>query len=79
MIDPVTEEEGCEDGSFMMTCMPSRYEITQLTVTGEWTTPNINEVCLLINVFGPFLFSLRYPTLSLFRFVTRLETKVYIS
>lgn len=46
MIDPVTEEEGCEDGSFMMTCMPSRYEITQLTVTGEWTTPNINEVCL---------------------------------
>jgi len=48
MIDPVTEEEGCEDGSFMMTCMPSRYEITQLTITGEWTTPNINEVCLSI-------------------------------
>lgn len=51
MIDPVTEEEGCEDGSFMMTCMPSRYEITQLTVTGEWTTPNINEVCLLLISF----------------------------
>ncbi|KAG7541271.1 Ribosomal protein S5 domain 2-type fold [Arabidopsis thaliana x Arabidopsis arenosa] len=47
MIDPVTEEEGCEDGSFMMTCMPSRYEITQLTVTGEWTTPNINEAMQL--------------------------------
>lgn len=46
MIDPVTEEESCEDRSFMMACMPSRYEITQLTVTGEWTTPNINEVCL---------------------------------
>lgn len=48
MIDPVTEEEGCEDGSFMMTCMPSRSEITQLTITGEWTTPNINEVRLSI-------------------------------
>jgi exosome complex RNA-binding protein Rrp42 (RNase PH superfamily) len=47
MIDPVTEEEGCEDGSFMMTCMPSRYEITQLTITGEWTTPNINEAMQL--------------------------------
>ncbi|CAA7025255.1 unnamed protein product [Microthlaspi erraticum] len=47
MIDPVTEEEGCEDGSFTMTCMPSRYEITQLTITGEWTTPNINEAMQL--------------------------------
>ncbi|CAN6987850.1 hypothetical protein IGI04_001706 [Brassica rapa subsp. trilocularis] len=47
MIDPVTEEEGCEDGSFMMTCMPSRSEITQLTITGEWTTPNINEAMQL--------------------------------
>uniref|UniRef100_A0A0D3DGE6 Uncharacterized protein n=1 Tax=Brassica oleracea var. oleracea TaxID=109376 RepID=A0A0D3DGE6_BRAOL len=27
MIDPVTEEEGCEDGSLMMTCMPSRNEV----------------------------------------------------
>ncbi|KAF8051274.1 hypothetical protein N665_1756s0013, partial [Sinapis alba] len=41
------EEEGCEDGSLMMTCMPSRYEVTQLTITGEWTTPNINEAMQL--------------------------------
>ncbi|RYR49604.1 hypothetical protein Ahy_A07g036121 [Arachis hypogaea] len=27
----------------MITCMPSRYEITQLTFTGEWSTPMINE------------------------------------
>ena len=29
MIDPVTEEEGCEDGSSIVTCIPSRYEVTQ--------------------------------------------------
>lgn len=45
MIDPVREEEGCENGSLMMTCMPSRCEVTHLTITGEWTRPNINEVC----------------------------------
>lgn len=28
----------------MIACMPSRYEVTQLTVTGEWSTPNFNEV-----------------------------------
>nr|AFK35435.1 unknown [Lotus japonicus] len=43
VIDPISEEENCQDGSTMITCMPSRYEITQLTVTGEWSTPKINE------------------------------------
>lgn len=28
----------------MITCMPSRNEVTQLTVTGEWSTPKIHEV-----------------------------------
>ncbi|KHN05671.1 Exosome complex component MTR3 [Glycine soja] len=37
VIDPVLEEENGQDGSLMITCMPSRYEITQLTVTGECT------------------------------------------
>ncbi|KAK2380267.1 Exosome complex component RRP41-like [Trifolium repens] len=43
VIDPISEEENCQDGSLMITCMPSRYEITQLTVTGEWSTSKINE------------------------------------
>ncbi|KAK7262294.1 hypothetical protein RJT34_29860 [Clitoria ternatea] len=43
VIDPILEEENCQDGSLMIACMPSRYEITQLTVTGEWSTPKINE------------------------------------
>ncbi|ESW04267.1 hypothetical protein PHAVU_011G080900 [Phaseolus vulgaris] len=43
VIDPILEEENCQDGSLMITCMPSRYEITQLTVTGEWSSPRINE------------------------------------
>ncbi|XP_028808016.1 exosome complex component RRP41-like [Neltuma alba] len=43
VIDPTSEEESCQDGSLMITCMPSRYEITQLTVTGDWSTPKINE------------------------------------
>ncbi|OIW00486.1 hypothetical protein TanjilG_05836 [Lupinus angustifolius] len=43
VIDPIFEEENYQDGSLMITCMPSRYEITQLTVTGEWSTPKINE------------------------------------
>ncbi|KAK7341853.1 hypothetical protein VNO80_24793 [Phaseolus coccineus] len=43
VIDPILEEEKCQDGSLMITCMPSRYEITQLTVTGEWSSPKINE------------------------------------
>ncbi|KAJ7981014.1 Exosome complex component RRP41-like [Quillaja saponaria] len=43
VIDPVLEEESYQDGSLMITCMPSRYEVTQLTVTGEWSTAKINE------------------------------------
>ncbi|XP_021896203.1 exosome complex component RRP41-like [Carica papaya] len=43
IIDPVLEEESHQDGSLMITCMPSRYEVTQLTITGEWSTPKINE------------------------------------
>ncbi|WCJ38117.1 Exosome complex component RRP41-like [Euphorbia peplus] len=43
VIDPILEEESCEDGSLMITCMPSRYEVTQLTVTGEWSAAKMNE------------------------------------
>ncbi|KAF3454980.1 hypothetical protein FNV43_RR05428 [Rhamnella rubrinervis] len=43
IIDPILEEESCQDGSLMITCMPSRYEVTQLTVTGEWSAPKISE------------------------------------
>ncbi|XP_052172154.1 exosome complex component RRP41-like [Diospyros lotus] len=43
VIDPVLEEESYQDGSLMITCMPSRNEVTQLTVTGEWSTPKIHE------------------------------------
>ncbi|PRQ33521.1 exosome complex component RRP41-like [Rosa rugosa] len=49
VIDPVLEEESYQDGSLMLTCMPSRYEVTQLTITGEWSTPKLNEgmqICL---------------------------------
>ncbi|KAL4611106.1 hypothetical protein ACB092_08G100500 [Castanea dentata] len=43
VIDPILEEESYQDGGLLITCMPSRYEVTQLTVTGEWSTPKINE------------------------------------
>ncbi|XP_062094685.1 exosome complex component RRP41-like [Humulus lupulus] len=43
IIDPVLEEESSQDGSLMITCMPTRYEVTQLTITGEWSTPKVNE------------------------------------
>ncbi|XP_047317466.1 exosome complex component RRP41-like [Impatiens glandulifera] len=43
LIDPLTEEESYQDGSLLITCMPSRNEVTQLTITGEWSTPKINE------------------------------------
>ncbi|XP_054795264.1 exosome complex component RRP41-like isoform X2 [Prosopis cineraria] len=46
LVASVSVEESCQDGSLMITCMPSRYEITQLTVTGDWSTPKINEVRL---------------------------------
>ncbi|KAI3450583.1 hypothetical protein Pfo_007248 [Paulownia fortunei] len=47
LIDPVSEEESYQDGSLMITCMPSRNEVTQMTVTGEWSTPKINEAMQL--------------------------------
>ncbi|PRQ56612.1 putative exoribonuclease, phosphorolytic domain 2 [Rosa chinensis] len=49
VIDPVLEEESYQDGSLKLTCMPSCYEVTQLTMSGEWSTPKINEgiqICL---------------------------------
>ncbi|KAK9022276.1 hypothetical protein V6N11_002555 [Hibiscus sabdariffa] len=47
VIDPILEEESYQDGSLVLTCMPSRYEVTQLTFTGEWSTPDINEAMQL--------------------------------
>ncbi|XP_028757017.1 exosome complex component RRP41-like isoform X2 [Neltuma alba] len=43
VIDPNLEEEHCQDGSLMISCMPSRCEVTQLTVTGDWSTPTLDE------------------------------------
>ncbi|KAF2284634.1 hypothetical protein GH714_028661 [Hevea brasiliensis] len=47
IIDPILEEESCQDGNLMITCMPSRYEITQLTVTGEWSAAKMTEAVQL--------------------------------
>ncbi|PIN07659.1 Exosomal 3'-5' exoribonuclease complex, subunit Rrp41 [Handroanthus impetiginosus] len=47
LIDPVSEEESYQDGSLVITCMPSRNEVTQMTVTGEWSTPKIHEAMQL--------------------------------
>ncbi|XP_057720359.1 exosome complex component RRP41-like [Arachis stenosperma] len=43
VIDPIFEKENSQDESLMITCMPSRDEITQLTFTGEWSTLKIYE------------------------------------
>lgn len=43
IIDPLLDEERSQDGSLMFTYMPSRSEVTQLAITGEWTTPKIHE------------------------------------
>ncbi|XP_078440437.1 3'-5'-exoribonuclease family protein [Wolffia australiana] len=43
VVDPAAEEEDCQDGGVMLAVMPSRGEITQLTLTGEWSTPRIHE------------------------------------
>ncbi|KAL3530551.1 hypothetical protein ACH5RR_009873 [Cinchona calisaya] len=43
VIDPISEEESYQDGSLLITSMPSRNEVTQLTITGEWSTPKIHE------------------------------------
>lgn len=47
VIDPTSEEESYQDGSLVIACMPSRNELTQLTVTGEWSTPKIHEAMQL--------------------------------
>uniref|UniRef100_A0A0C9S3K0 TSA: Wollemia nobilis Ref_Wollemi_Transcript_28818_1014 transcribed RNA sequence n=1 Tax=Wollemia nobilis TaxID=56998 RepID=A0A0C9S3K0_9CONI len=43
IIDPTSEEENCQDGGLMVACMPSRNEITQLTITGEWSSTKVSE------------------------------------
>ncbi|OAY62783.1 exosome complex component RRP41-like [Ananas comosus] len=43
VIDPTAEEEACQDGSLMIACMPARNEVTQLTLTGQWSTAKTNE------------------------------------
>ncbi|KAG5248251.1 3' exoribonuclease domain containing family protein [Salix suchowensis] len=47
IIDPISEEESFQDGSLMVTCMPSQYDVTQLTITGKWSTANLNEAMQL--------------------------------
>ncbi|KAL3645313.1 Exosome complex component RRP41-like [Castilleja foliolosa] len=47
IIDPLSEEENYQDGSMVITCMPSRNEVTQMTVTGEWSTTSIHEAMQL--------------------------------
>ncbi|CAI9274135.1 unnamed protein product [Lactuca saligna] len=42
MIDPVSEEENYQDGSLMITCLSSCNEVTELTITGEWSSPKIH-------------------------------------
>ncbi|GJN10923.1 hypothetical protein PR202_ga29071 [Eleusine coracana subsp. coracana] len=49
IIDPTSDEEAWQDGSLMVSYMPSRKEITQLTLTGEWTDGKITnavELCM---------------------------------
>eukprot|EP00252_Welwitschia_mirabilis_P024717 TRINITY_DN7425_c0_g1_i2.p1 TRINITY_DN7425_c0_g1~~TRINITY_DN7425_c0_g1_i2.p1 ORF type:complete len:266 (+),score=69.14 TRINITY_DN7425_c0_g1_i2:144-941(+) len=49
IIDPTLEEEESEEGGLMIACMPSRNEVTQLTITGEWSSTMIAEameICL---------------------------------
>ncbi|KAL7618071.1 hypothetical protein Lser_V15G01764 [Lactuca serriola] len=43
VIDPVSKEENYQDGSLMIACLPSRNEVTQLTITEEWSSPKIHE------------------------------------
>ncbi|RZC76304.1 hypothetical protein C5167_000384 [Papaver somniferum] len=42
VIDPITEEESCQDGSLVITAMHSRNEVTRLTLTWEWSSPKIH-------------------------------------
>lgn len=43
VIDPTYEEEAYQDGSLMIAYMPIRNEVTQFTLTGEWSTAKVNE------------------------------------
>ncbi|TQE07266.1 hypothetical protein C1H46_007088 [Malus baccata] len=60
VIDPILEEESYQDGSLMLTCMPSRYEVTQLTITGEWSTPKVNEVRQIADLFFVVLYQMLF-------------------
>lgn len=49
IIDPTSDEEAWQDGSLMVAYMPARKEITQLTLTGEWSDGKITnavELCM---------------------------------
>jgi exosome complex component MTR3 len=46
IIDPTSDEEAWQDGSIMVAYMPARKEITQLTLTGEWSDGKITNVCV---------------------------------
>ncbi|XP_072974287.1 exosome complex component RRP41-like [Typha angustifolia] len=43
VIDPTAEEEACQDGSLMLAYMPFLKGVTELTITGEWSTAKTNE------------------------------------
>ncbi|KAE8812353.1 29 kDa ribonucleoprotein B, chloroplastic [Hordeum vulgare] len=47
IIDPTSDEEAWQDGGLMVSYMPARKEITQLTLTGEWTDGKITNVYYL--------------------------------
>jgi exosome complex RNA-binding protein Rrp42 (RNase PH superfamily) len=44
IIDPTSDEEAWQDGSLVVAFMPARKEITQLTLTGEWSDGRITNV-----------------------------------
>ncbi|KAG8046350.1 hypothetical protein GUJ93_ZPchr0008g12569 [Zizania palustris] len=49
IIDPTSDEEAWQDGSLVVAYMPARKEITQLTLTGEWSDGKITnavELCM---------------------------------
>lgn len=54
VIDPTAEEEACQDGSLMIACMPARNEVTQLTLTGQWSTAKTNEVWIHLHTLRQF-------------------------
>jgi hypothetical protein len=44
IIDPTSDEEAWQDGSLVVAFMPARKEVTQLTLTGEWSDGRITNV-----------------------------------